>query len=487
MIGRHNGLPSAQVTATAIFAAGFIAMLAANLPGHLSYDSILQLLEGRSGHYANWHPAVMSWMLGISDSIFAGAGVYVVGVSALAFGSLIRLLWLKSHVSWWAVLATLVICALPQLFLYQGIVWKDVLFANACLAAFASLACAASTWNNPARRYGWLAASAFLFSLAILSRQNGFVVGIFAALALAAISGRAQGWRKSVIVTAAFVAAVFLLAGSFSFALQMRSSDSTSATRQIEYLQLYDIAGMLRRDPMLAIPKSREAPGLMQFMQARSAALYAPLSQDALIDNEQFLYLANGKAGAVGQIWRATVSSNPLTYLKVRLKDFEWVALSLHPKECVAFVVGVNGEPDILSQLKLARRYNVRDSWLDRGYGRKLLGTPLFSHPLFALGGLACLLLLYRRREPADFAIMGMLLGAFAYCLSYYFLSVACDYRYLYVLDLSVIAAGLYLVKDWQLALAGDEARDIRERLSSWTAFVFALRGIGGSEQPPTH
>ncbi len=429
-----------------------MAMLAANLPGHLSYDSILQLLEGRNGRYANWHPAVMSWMLGVSDSISVGAGIYVLAVSALAFGSLIGLLWLKPRVSWWAMPAVLVVCALPQLFLYQGIVWKDVLFANACLAAFASLACAASTWNKPARRYGWLAASAFLFSLVILSRQNGFVVCVFAALALAAISGCAQGWRTSAAVTASFAAAVLLLAGTFSLALQLRSSDATSATRQIEYLQLYDMAGMLQHDPKLAIPKAQEAPGLMQFMQTRSAALYAPLSQDALIDNEQFLSLANGKAGAVGQIWRAAVSSNPLTYLKVRLTDFEWVALSLHPQECVAFVVGVNGEPDILSQLKLARRYNVRDSWLDRGYGRKLLGTPLFSHPLFALGGLVCLLLLYRRREAADFAIMGLLLGAFAYCLSYYFLSVACDYRYLYVLDLSVIAAGLYLVKDWPLA-----------------------------------
>jgi len=26
---------------------------------------------------------------------------------------------------------------------------------------------------------------------------------------------------------------------------------------------------------------------------------------------------------------------------------------------------------------------------------------------------------------------------------------VACDYRYLYALDLSVIAASLYLIKDW--------------------------------------
>ncbi len=442
---------SARGVATAILVAGFAGMLAANLPGHLSYDSILQLLEGRTGRYANWHPAVMSWMLGVSDSILAGAGIYVVAVSALAFGSLIGFLWLKPRVSWWAVPSALVICALPQLFLYQGIVWKDVLFANACLAAFAAMAAAARTWDSRVRRYGWLAASALLFSLVILSRQNGFVVSIIAVLALAVISGRAQGWRKAATVTAAFAAAVLLLAGSFSFALQTRSSDSTSATRQIEYLQLYDIAGMLQRDPGLMIPKAQEAPGLMQFMQTRAAALYAPLSQDALIDNEQFLTLSNGKAGAVGKIWRATVFSNPLAYLKVRLKDFEWVALSLHPKECVAFVVGVNGEPDILAQLKLARRYSWRDSWLDRGYGRKLLGTPLFSHPLFAAGGFACLLLLIRRREPADFAIMGLLLGAFAYCLSYYFLSVACDYRYLYALDLSVIAAGLYLIKDWSL------------------------------------
>ena len=425
-------------------------MLAANLPGHLSYDSILQLLEGRSGRYANWHPAVMSWMLGVSDSISAGAGVYVVAVSVIAFGSLAALLWLKPSVSYPGVLAALIISVLPQLFLYQGIVWKDVLFANACLAAFTALAFAAGAWNNRAKRYFCLAMAAMFVVLLGLARQNGFVVGVFAVLAVAAISCRAEGCRKSAIVTAGFAGTVLLLALFLNFALQQRSSDSTSATRQIEYLRLYDIAGMLQRDPDLVTANIQaQAPELMQFMKTRGAVLYRPASQDALIDDARFLSLAEGKAGLVSRIWRETVFSNPLAYLTVRLRNFEWVALSLHQNECVAFVVGVNGEPEILSRLKMTPRYNVRDSWLDRGYGRRLLGTPVFSHPLFALGGLACLFFLLRRREAADLAVSGLLLGAMAYTLSYYFLSVACDYRYLYVLDLSVIAASLYLIKDW--------------------------------------
>jgi hypothetical protein len=43
--------PTPAIVTAAVLAIGFAAMLALNLPGQLSYDSVSQLLDGRSGHY----------------------------------------------------------------------------------------------------------------------------------------------------------------------------------------------------------------------------------------------------------------------------------------------------------------------------------------------------------------------------------------------------------------------------------------------------
>ena len=42
----------------------------------------------------------------------------------------------------------------------------------------------------------------------------------------------------------------------------------------------------------------------------------------------------------------------------------------------------------------------------------------------------------------------GLLIATALYAFSYYFISIACQYRYLYAIDLSSIAAVFYLVMD---------------------------------------
>ena len=76
---------AAKVTAGVIFA-GFVFSLAANLPGHMSFDSVIQLVEGRTGAYAGWHPPVTSWLLGLLDAILPGTALFVVLDTLLIYG-----------------------------------------------------------------------------------------------------------------------------------------------------------------------------------------------------------------------------------------------------------------------------------------------------------------------------------------------------------------------------------------------------------------
>src|ERR1700722_1410205 len=111
----RQSLPGAA--AAAIIVAGAAVSLWLNLPGHLSYDSVVQLAEGRAGVYTGEHPLAMSWLLGLADRIAPGAALFVVFDTALIFGALLALVLLARPASWLAAPLAALCVSLPQLLL----------------------------------------------------------------------------------------------------------------------------------------------------------------------------------------------------------------------------------------------------------------------------------------------------------------------------------------------------------------------------------
>jgi hypothetical protein len=52
------------------------------------------------------------------------------------------------------------------------------------------------------------------------------------------------------------------------------------------------------------------------------------------------------------------------------------------------------------------------------------------------------------RRQPADIAIAGLQLGGAAFATSFFIISIACDYRYLYFTDLAALTGLIYAAID---------------------------------------
>ena len=453
MTKAHSFYHSApRLIAAAIIIAGFVAMVIVNYPGHLEFDSIRQLLEGRSRVYSNWHPPIMSWLLGVADAIEPGAAPFFIFDTALAFGAILSLLWLPPRSSWASVAAALLVVALPQLFLFQAIVWKDMLFADACLAGFVCLAHAAAYWTSRIWRFVLLSAAAVFLALAVLTRQSAAVILPCAAMAVGAIAARASTWRCGLVLGVAFLLACGALTLGVNAALQMRASKALGPVEQIEDLQLYDMAGMLKRETSLKLSiLEREAPAMARRLYEKGAVLYTPIQHDHLTDDPVIHGLIIASVSAVGRQWRALVLAHPADYFAVRAQDFSWLFFSLHPDECLIYEVGVSGMPADLEAAHLQRRYDARDEWLDEHYAKPLVKTPVLSHPVFAIVGLVSLVILLRRRRPADIAIAGLVVASFLYTLSFFFISIACQYRYLYVIDLTTIAALFYLASDLRL------------------------------------
>ena len=72
----------------AVLVVGLLVMLSANLPGHLSYDSVAQLHEGHFHVRETWGPALYAWILGFFDAIVPGTALYVTASGLLLFASL---------------------------------------------------------------------------------------------------------------------------------------------------------------------------------------------------------------------------------------------------------------------------------------------------------------------------------------------------------------------------------------------------------------
>ena len=95
--------PSA-IAAAAIIVLGLAASAAIAWPGYVSYDSVLQLLQGRTGKLQHMASAGHGVDAGRRDAAVPGAGLFVVFDAGLLCAAMVSLLWLRPRPSWAAAL-----------------------------------------------------------------------------------------------------------------------------------------------------------------------------------------------------------------------------------------------------------------------------------------------------------------------------------------------------------------------------------------------
>ncbi len=413
-------------------------MLALNFPGQMSWDSVAQLTDGRSGFTNSWHPPLMAVLLGTFDWLLPGTGLFLVFQTLLILLALLALTWRQGRAGWWTILIALLIVLTPQWLLFQGEIWKDTLFADAAIAGFAALACAEQRW-----RADTVALAAALFVLAASVRQPGLVL-LPVSAAVVGLVARRHGrctWRWGI----GFLAATLLLTAGLTIALTLRGDGGEGAGAQLRLAQAYDLSGALARDPGLALPLGRDDPALDRQLRGAGATLYSPLRNDPLMaDRALSDALAASPPGAVAQSWRTLVLRHPLLYARVRAAAFRAVLVTPDIRFCHFAPAGVDGDPTMLAALGLAPHIRPQDAFLSH-YASLFFATPVYSHPFWIALGLVLLIRLVRR---GAIALSGLLAGALLFALTFVIVSIACDYRYLLFADLAVMAAALTPVRD---------------------------------------
>lgn len=428
-----------------VAALGFVAILAVNLPGHMTVDSAYQLYEGRSGHRLTFNPWIMSWLLGLFDAARPGTALFMATNAGLLIASLALLPKLTQRpVGWLAPAVLALVLATPQLIHFQGIVWKDVLFANLAVAGFVALGLAVRS-----ERISWLGliAPLLLFAFAGLVRQNGLIAAAGAALALGAVAGRSGGWARGGAVGLAALAAILALAWALGAVIRPQVSDLKNAnTVGLRVIQQYDLVGAVAADPdfdLSAIPPDKAA-----VIRAEGPALYSDERTDGFDQSETLTRaLWQTPKPNLEEAWTGMVLHRPGLYLTHRIKVFAQVFLTPTITRCGPAAAGVDGPADILAKLNMKPGWDVRDTWLN-SYSSRFYGTPVFSHLAYAVLALGLIGVLCLRRTASDLAMIGLLLSGLGFAASFLALSIACDYRYLYMLDLSALAGLVYVALD---------------------------------------
>lgn len=108
----------------AILVIGWLGLIVYGYPGHMSYDSVAQLLESRAGHYSDGHPPAMAALWRVVETVVAGPFGMLV-IQSLSFIAGAYLLFRRRMSPRAAAVAATLLLWFPVISNAMSTVWKD--------------------------------------------------------------------------------------------------------------------------------------------------------------------------------------------------------------------------------------------------------------------------------------------------------------------------------------------------------------------------
>lgn len=432
------------VTAAAVYAATWAIRW--HLPGHISMDSSMQFYEAHIGQSVTWNPPYMSaiirWLGGGERA--ASALVFLNAlVTYLSLGLLAARLMLPPRDGsapapmgrWWLPFRTLLVLVLlanPILFLYVGILWKDVLFSSFTLAG-AALGLAAV---GSRRGQAWLlaVASVVVLAVAMKIRQQGvFMSPVLLLIPLVAVTvGRGLGRRGKVLAVVGLVA--LFVASSLLMSMLVAKTIQTGSEygNQVGFrgLMQYDTIGMMVESE---IPTARLPFDMTDEVRAEAKRVYSVYRGDFMWYSPEVTQWLSAPYEVVKQRWWGMLKADPQAYLRHKFGAFRALLNVDGVRACLPVHVGIDGNHELLRKAGFEPGVDAKDMRL-WGVTQDVIAWPIYRHWVYLVALLvACMALMVLPMAPRmRWAALVLALAAGLLYASYLPTSIACDFRYLF-------------------------------------------------------
>jgi len=419
-----------------------LAAVALHAPGQVSMDTSMQLYEAYAGRSVSWNPPFMSALMRLYGGGELATALLVATNSLLTYAALsigfASLLESDGHpriafARWRAVLGLLLFLN-PILFIYVGIVWKDVLFASMLmLAAAASIAAAAA----PNRRVSlaWGVVAMLVLPIAMKVRQQGvFMAPILAAAPLAGtLIGRswtrAEKWRCATALIAVFF--MTAIACSVFTDSMIHGAGDKSNSVGFSSIMNYDLVGGVVHS---TTPTTQLPVRITEVQRAAARGYYT----STRIDGFQGSAVLSGWLDGFSpeerkQAWWAMWTHEPRALVEHRIKVFETVLDLNGIDRCLPVHIGIDGNEAYLREVGMATGRSAR-SLAIYDFAMKFKSWPLYRHWCYGLSLLAALVVIWRARlAPRIRAVTSIIaLATLLFYASFLPTAISCDFRYLY-------------------------------------------------------
>jgi len=416
----------------AMIAGGVALTLYVFYPGVMTYDARFVYEDMARGVRGDWQSPVMTSLWELIDPIAPGPGsmfLLIVTLYWLAVGQLALVLARRSV---WLALALLLLALSPPAFVFQGIIWRDVLFADSWLLA-GVLSLAAANHNAKIRVPVQIIALCLL-GFGVLLRPNSLTAAPI--LSVAIFWPARFSWRRAAIAYVPIGIALFGL-------VQLVYYGMLHAERQhpLQQFMIFDLGGIShfagQNQFPITLSASENALVTTECYEPTQWDIYWRLEPCEFVMHKLEAEKLFGTS-AISDAWIHAVIKHPIPYLEHRAA-FTWNFLARQNLTIWTDDVYDPSKkvfPDRAAFNALVAVYNALEP------------TPLLRPGTWLLLCIAVSILAWRRRDtPAATFALGVCGSAAVYVLTFFAVGVASDFRYGYWAVLAGISGALAIAK----------------------------------------